>query len=249
MTGTIINITRFCTDDGPGIRTTVFFKGCPLRCAWCHNPESQNPMPEQYQNGETIGRVITAQEVLDEVVRDQIYYETSGGGVTLSGGEPLSQPDFAAAILRRCKERNIHTAVETCGFASRAALEQVMEHCDLVLFDIKETDSDRHLDFTGVPSEPIVENLFRIDAMGIPTILRLPIVPGFNDREEHLATVGELAAKLKHCQGMQIMGYHRLGEYKYEQLGRDYRFQNITEPSAQQVAQWEQIIKENYAKK
>ena len=157
MQGRIINITRFCTDDGPGIRTTVFLKGCPLRCLWCHNPESQNAEEEYYINGEKIGRIISAQEVFDEIVRDKAFYKTSNGGVTLSGGEPLYQAEFSTEILRLCKENGIHTAIETSGFASPNALVSVLKHCDLVLFDIKETDEEKHLEYTGVPLKSILQ--------------------------------------------------------------------------------------------
>ena len=150
MKGKIINITRFCTDDGPGIRTTVFLKGCPLRCIWCHNPESQNPETEVYSDGEIIGKTVTPEEVFKEAVRDKMFYDTSGGGVTVSGGEPLFQPEFTAEVLELCRKNGIHTAIETCGYANRQALQTVLKFCDLVLFDIKETDESKHLEYTGV---------------------------------------------------------------------------------------------------
>lgn len=243
MEGKIINITRFCTDDGPGIRTTVFLKGCPLRCLWCHNPESQNPKEEQYINGERIGRSVTSQEVFDEIERDKVFYETSGGGVTISGGEPLFQPQFTASILKLCKESGIHTAIETCGFTAKNTLEQVLKYCDLVLFDIKETNEEKHFRFTGAPLSPILENLTRINELQIPFVIRLPIIPGLNDTEEHFFKVKELADKMKCCKSIEIMPYHRLGAYKYEQLGRKYLCSDIEEPTKQQIEKWNGFLR------
>lgn len=238
MKGQIINITRCCTDDGPGIRTTVFLKGCPLRCIWCHNPESQNTEPECWPSGEQIGKTVTAHEVVSEVLCDKTFYDLSGGGVTLSGGEPLMQAKFTAEVLRLCKESGGHTAIETSGCAAADMLGRVLPYCDLVLFDVKETSEDNHLLYTGVPLAPILANLRAIDRAGIPTVLRMPIIPGKNDRPEHFAAVKVLAQGLDHCRGIEIMPYHRLGEYKYEQLGRTYRCKGTEEPTAEQVATW-----------
>ena len=243
MQGNIINVTRFCTDDGPGIRTTVFLKGCPLKCAWCHNPESQNPKIETYLNGETIGQTVTADEIFKEILKDKVFYETSGGGVTISGGEPLFQSEFTAELLRLCQENHIHTAIETCGFGSVSDLEKVLRYCDLVLFDIKETNAENHIKFTGVPLNPILENLKRINNFKIPFVIRLPIIPTFNDRNDHLLAVEDLAETLSCCHGVEIMPYHRLGEYKYEQLGREYRCKNLAEPSKSRIKEWESLFK------
>ncbi len=242
MEGTIINLTRYCTDDGPGIRTTVFLKGCPLQCAWCHNPESQNRQTECYQDGEPIGYTVCTEAIAEEVLRDRVFYETSGGGVTVSGGEPLFQPAFTAEILRTCRKAGIHTAIETSGFASETALNQVLPHCDLVLFDLKETNPEKHLQYTGVPLEPILENLRRLDAAGIPLWLRLPIIPGWNDRKDHFDAVRALASTLHHCEKTQIMPYHILGKYKYTRLGREYRCVDVAESTKEQKAAWEAML-------
>ncbi len=244
MEATVINITRYCTDDGPGIRTTVFLKGCPLRCIWCHNPESQNPQIEYYLSGEAKGYIVTAEEIVSEVLRDKVFYEISGGGVTISGGEPLFRPQFTAELLKRCKENGLHTAIETSGFATKKVLEYVLQNCDLVLYDIKETDGERHMQYTGVPLAPILENLKRIDQMEVPYILRLPIIPGLNDREEHFAKVRELVSGMAHCCGVEVMPYHKLGESKYEQLGRAYLCAHIEEPNKDQKEKWNQWCKE-----
>lgn len=242
MQGEIINITRFCTDDGPGIRTTVFLKGCPLKCAWCHNPESQRSGAECYSNGEKIGRTATVQEILDEVLSDQVFYGFSGGGVTVSGGEPLFQAEFTAEILRLCKENGIHTAIETSGYAAAGKLELVSKYCDLVLFDIKETDPQKHLLYTGVPLAPVLANLKLLDDLQKPHIIRLPIIPGVNDRKEHFDEIKKLKKASKYCTDLHIMPYHRLGEYKYELLGRTYAFPVLAEPDKAQVSSWKAYL-------
>jgi len=247
LQGEIINITRFCTDDGPGIRTTVFLKGCPLKCLWCHNPESQNSKKEQYINGEIIGETISSQKVFSEIERDKVFYETSGGGVTISGGEPLFQPEFTAEILRFCKDNRIHTAIETSGFANSDVLISVLKYCDLVLFDIKETDAGKHLEYTGVPLNTILQNLKIVNKMKIPLIIRLPIIPGLNDRQEHFLMVKKLTKELPFCCNIEIMPYHKLGEYKYRQLGRSCPCRHITEPTKEKVREWESFFETNGA--
>ena len=242
MKGKIINITRFCTDDGPGIRTTVFLKGCPLHCIWCHNPESQNPETEVYSDGEIIGKTVTPEEVFKEAVQDKVFYDTSGGGVTVSGGEPLFQPEFTAEVLGLCRKNGIHTAIETCGYANRQALQTVLKFCDLVLFDIKETDESKHLEYTGVGQRIILENLRQINDKQIPFVIRLPIIPGLNDKEEHFLKVNELPEKLEMCQKLQIMPYHKLGVYKYIKLGRKYMCSQIDEPTEQQIKKWQDLL-------
>ena len=243
MQGKIINITRFCTDDGPGIRTTVFLKGCPLKCIWCHNPESQNPDEDYYINGEKIGQTITAEEVFQEIIRDKVFYETSGGGVTISGGEPMFQPEFTSEILRCCKENGIHTAIETSGFATANTFEKVLKYCDLVLFDIKETDAKKLLEYTGATLNIVLQNLKIVNDMKIPFVIRLPIIPGINDRNEHFLKVKAIAEGLAFCRGIEIMPYHKLGEYKYQQLGKEYLCRNIVEPSKDDVEKWKSLLK------
>ena len=272
-TAAIFNIQRFSVDDGPGIRTTVFFKGCPLSCIWCHNPESHRRTPELMYNaqkcilcgacaavcghgghafaeesghtvdrGECIscgacagvcptkalemaGRDAEIGEILDEVLSDKIFYEQSGGGVTLSGGEPLYQPDAAEALCRAAKEAGLHVAMETCGFASETVVRLVAPFVDLFLFDYKAPAAD-HERLTGVPQAPIIRTLELLNALGREIVLRCPIIPGCNDTDAHFDDIAALAARLEHVSAVHLEPYHPLGISKCEQLGREVLYDN-----------------------
>lgn len=292
MKGNIIKISRFCTDDGPGIRTVVFLKGCPLSCIWCHNPESQKKTAEIMYDSkkcvnckvcynvcennchtfnenthifsfdkctvcggcsvacpakaiEIVGKEVSVEEIIEEIEKDSVFYQTSNGGVTISGGEPLYQPGFTSAILKQCKEKRIHTAIETSGFASEAALKNVLKYCDLVLFDIKETDEENHKKFTGVSLNPILKSLNIINEMGVPFVVRLPIIPGLNDREEHFYEVKSIIKNMRFCKGIEVMPYHILGAYKYELLQKKHLCSEITEPNAETINKWKSFFFED----
>lgn len=246
MNGTIFNIQRFCINDGPGIRTTVFLKGCPLKCIWCHNPESQAREPEImfYKDKctkcggcvnvtvndsdfvcfndakEICGKEISSDEVIKEVLKDEIFYKNSGGGITISGGEPFYQFDFSLELVKKAKENGLHTAIETCGFVKNSNLKKIAEFVDLFLYDYKETNSEKHKNFTGVDNTVIIDNLSFLNNINKDVILRCPIIKGCNDRREHFEGIAEIANRYKNILHIEIEPYHSLGEGKYSALGK-----------------------------
>lgn len=266
-TGMIFDIKRFSIHDGPGIRTTVFFKGCPLNCWWCHNPESQALEPEMMfrQNRcirceacrticeqgaiswdddvistdaakctlcgdcveacyaearELIGQEMTAAQVMAEIERDIAFYDESGGGATFSGGEPLWQIDFLLDLLRACQEKDIHTAVDTCGFATWETIDSVREYVDLFLYDLKLMNDAKHREFTTVSNQLILSNLQALADKGENIILRVPIIPEINDAVEDLRQLGAFAATLPHVNQMSLLPYHPTAVEKYRLLHR-----------------------------
>ncbi len=234
ISGRIFDIQKFSVHDGPGIRTIVFFKGCALRCKWCCNPESQNyEIETMMQNGKekTIGRDVTVDEVLQIVKQDLPYYRRSGGGMTLSGGEMLCQTDFAYALLRSAKESAINTAVETTGFAAWEKIERLLPFIDTVLMDIKHTDSAKHKRFTSQPNELILENAAKIAEKANKLIIRVPVIPTFNDTEAEIASIARFASKLKGVNEINLLPYHRFGKDKYEGLGREYLMGDVPSPT------------------
>ncbi len=229
QTGRIFDIQRFSVHDGPGVRTIIFLKGCFLRCKWCCNPESQRYDVETMMVGgkeKIMGRDVTVEEIIDVVERDRIYYRRSGGGLTLSGGECLAQPEFAAAILQACHERGINTAIESTGFAAFEKIEMLLPHLDLFLMDIKHTNSEKHKAFTTQPNELILENAKRIAQYAKELIIRVPVIPGFNDTESEIRDIALFAKELRTVKELHLLPYHRLGEVKYEGLGRNYEMKN-----------------------
>lgn len=220
--GMVFNIQKFSLNDGPGIRTAVFLKGCPLHCAWCANPESQGRQPEVL-GGKQAGQLMSVEEVLAVAKQDEPFYEESGGGVTLSGGEALLQPDFALALLEALHSRGLHTALETTGFAVPEVFQRVCREADLLLFDVKHWEEERHRAGTGVSLQPILENLaFALEA-GWEVLPRVPVIPGFNDSREDGARLAERLLEAGSRQ-VQLLPFHQFGEKKYQQLGRPYAY-------------------------
>lgn len=290
MKGNIFNIQRFSINDGPGIRTTVFLKGCPLSCAWCHNPESNSPLPDifydpvkcagcgkcekicknaqhVFDSGEHIflrssctlcmdcvsacpagafeicGKEITPEDILSEVLRDKEFYEESGGGVTLSGGEPLMQYDFAAEILKKSKEYGIHTAVETSGYCKKD-LSEIRKFVDLWLYDIKLFPENKHIEYTGVSNKIILDNLYFLDNAGAKIILRCPIIPDINLNKDHFNEIAKLAESLKNIEAVHFEPYHPLGTSKAEKLGRIQRYDKKELLSGDEILPFAAIVKD-----
>ncbi len=232
MKGIVFDIKRFAINDGPGIRTTVFLKGCPLRCWWCHNPESQELHPETdikmvqldgktFEQKRIIGKTMSVDEVMAEIDKEAPFYEESGGGVTFSGGEPLMQPDFLLELLKACKLRGYHTSVDTTGFVKKELLENIIPYTDVFLFDIKHLDSEKHKEYTGVGNTLILENLRRIAGSKSKIIIRVPVIPGINDSEawfselkHYLESYGD---KLKE---VHLLPYHSMAKNKYQKFNK-----------------------------
>ena len=236
--GRIFDIQRFSVHDGPGIRTIVFLKGCILRCRWCCNPESQEFGIQTMRRGgktETVGRDITAGEVLDTVERDRIYYRRSGGGMTLSGGEALCQPDFALALFEGAHDRGINTAIETTSCAKWEVIERLLPHIDTYMMDIKHMNPAKHKEFTGQGNELILENAKRIGAAGANLIIRVPVIPGFNDTESEISDIARFAAEIRGVKHIHLLPYHRLGIDKYTGLDREYMLPEILPPSNEKM--------------
>jgi len=282
--GVIFNIQHYSIHDGPGIRTTVFLKGCPLRCFWCQNPESQFPQPVIFFNAERctgcgscvdvcpedaiqivegksktnrrlckgdgkcaeicpsearslMGQYATAGEVFKDVNEDAIFYQNSGGGVTLSGGDPVAQPDFSVSILKLCKDAGIHTAIDTCGFAKWKTLKYILEHVDLVLYDFKHMNPDLHKKYTDVSNEIILDNAKKIhQELNLPMLARVPILPGNNDSAENLKRTAEfISGNLGNGITVHLLPYHRLGETKYERMEEPEKIISVQPPSDEYI--------------
>lgn len=243
--GRIFDIQRFSVHDGPGIRTIVFLKGCYLRCRWCCNPESQSYEIEQMElNGKvkTVGRDVTAGEIISEVERDTVYYKRSGGGLTLSGGESLAQPEFAEALLALAHSHSINTAMESTAFADFSVIEKILPHLDLYLLDIKHMDSQKHKEFTGQYNDKILENAQRIARSPVKLIIRTPVIPTFNDTEEEIRAIARFAASLPGVEEMHLLPYHRIGTDKYKGLGREYSLSHIEPPSREKMDRLLEVV-------
>lgn len=296
--GIIFNIQKFSIHDGPGVRTTVFFKGCPLKCKWCANPESQSErtqilwdfskctgcstcvhmcprqaifmskQKDSIKNSVEVsmdikkcigclqcvdscpsralsfeGESMSVQHVIDECLKDIDFYETSGGGVTISGGEGMSQPEFLKEILEGLKQHNIHLAIETTGYIKKAVFREVAPMFDLLLFDVKHYDSQRHYEGTCVHNELIAENLKWAIAQGIEVLPRIPVIPGFNDSLEDAAGIA-LLLKQAGASRVQLLPFHQFGENKYQKLGLVYAYKNVTALHEEDLQDYKQVFRE-----
>lgn len=286
--GIVFNIQKYSVNDGPGIRTTIFLKGCPLNCLWCHNPESQRTQRDIFfianrclgcgkcieacgtgalsskeekiifdkklcQNcgnctkacrpkaRHFVGDEMTVEEVMKEIMKDYIFYDESGGGATFSGGEPLVQSDFLLQLLERCKEEGIHTTIDTCGFASWDILEKVADNVDLILYDIKHMDNDKHIKYMGTPNELILDNLKKLSERRKRIFVRMPIIPGINDDEENLKKAAEFITKLN-VEQVNLLPYHGIAKDKYNRLSRDYELLEVKDPTKDDMSKVLEVL-------
>ena len=282
LSGLIFNIQRYSIQDGPGIRTTVFLKGCPLSCWWCHNPEGMLPAPEilvietrclacgecrrvcpnapiakldaRDDNGrsrctlcgacvaacpsgarELTGKTVGVAEVISEVLRDRIFYDQSGGGVTFSGGEPLMQPEFLRAILAECRAHGIHTAVDTCGFCAPEHLLDVAQLTDLFLYDVKFVREDEHIKYTGRSNLPILENLSNLGRVHDNIWIRFPVIPGINDDDAHVEEAARFSASVSGVRQVNLLPYHKIGVAKFRRVGLSYQLEHVPAPTPERL--------------
>ena len=289
ITGMVFDVKRFALHDGPGIRTTVFLKGCPLSCVWCHNPESIRPGPELFWSETActgcrtcrnlcehkaveftgaariyhadrcvmcgrcaracpagaitlIGMEMTAEQALEIVERDKPFYDSSGGGVTISGGEPLAQKDFTARIFRGARSCGIHTCLDTSGHGPWGHLEELLGWTDMVLLDIKLVDSERHKALTGATNETILDNARRLAASGVELVVRVPIIPGRNDSPPDVAALAEFLKTLDGVRRIELLPYNRLAESKYARVGLTYELAGLETPDEAHILRIENAL-------
>ena len=237
----IFNIQRFSVNDGPGIRTTVFFKGCPLNCTWCHNPESRSISPEKcnknpyknftgfLNNGEDIiGQSVSTDLIIKEIEKDYLFYEESKGGVTFSGGEPLMQPEFLYKLLTECKDRDVNTAVDTSGYTPPDQLLKIIPFVDLFLYDLKIMNDNQHKEYIGVSNEIILSNLENLSDAEKKTVIRVPLIPGITDTGSNLEAIINFILKLKNILWVSLLPYNEMAPGKYRNLDLEYKLSNLS---------------------
>jgi pyruvate formate lyase activating enzyme len=244
-TGIVFDLRKYSIQDGPGIRTTVFFKGCPLKCWWCHNPESRKLQPEirirttrkkclslsYSEKRDVFGREVTADEIMQEIEKDIIFYDQSGGGVTFSGGEPLMQPEFLYTLLIHCKQKGIHTAIDTSGYAPFEIFEIIYEVSDLFLYDIKLIDEQEHIRYIEISNYKILQNLMLLTQKGNKVIVRIPLIPGITDTEANIKNIIAFLLKLEHIPPVDLLPYNVIGEDKYKRLRKKPKLKNLKRQS------------------
>ena len=292
MTGLTFDIHRFSLNDGPGIRTTVFLKGCYLKCEWCHNPESQSFKPQLSYNPEKcihcfecvkvcpadahkirdnkhyvdwklcdisgkcvdvcssgviklIGKRTQVDEIISEVLKDKKYYDKTGGGLTISGGEPLAQFEFTRDLLIEARKHDLHTIVDTCGFAEPDQFREILPYVDIFLLDYKVTDDEKHKQYTGVSNKKILDNLEFLYNYGASIVLRCPLIPGFNDDELHLEGIKNIIKKYPLLKSVEIMPYHNMGRDKAGRIGMEYKMSDVRNAEVRDKQRWMKYFSTN----
>lgn len=229
----IFKIQRYSIHDGPGIRTTLFLRGCPLSCSWCHNPESQ-PMPDQ-----TISQIQKGviSRLMDVIETDRLFFEESGGGVTFSGGEPLCQPELLSALLDECRSKQIHTCLDTSGFAPVNILEQAAQKADMILYDVKFIDEDAHAKNTGKGASLILNNLRHLSGLDINVKIRFPFIPGITDTDNNIDDIVTFLTRHTIYRDIHLLPYHSTAQNKYEKLNRKYCLSHLLPPSEERLTE------------
>ena len=238
MQGVLFDIKRFAIHDGPGIRTTIFLKGCPQRCWWCHNPESLNPGIE-----DGIGETRTAEQVMQEIEKEMIFYDESGGGVTFSGGEPLMQPEFLSVLMDRCRKQEIHITLDTTGCVPPRIFNSLLDKVDLFLYDLKIIDNSGHRKYTGASNQYALENLETLSKKKKKAIVRFPMIPGITDTIENVTAVAKFVSGLKSIHNIEVLPYHRTAEQKYRRLKLENKMKGVLPPSPERTREVKNIYK------
>lgn len=247
--GLIFNINKYAVNDGPGIRTSVFLKGCPLNCRWCHNPESRDSTIEKpasenlkkilnlplSETKNVIGRIVSVEELTSEILKDRVFYEESGGGATFSGGEPMMQPEFLLNMLKSCRKNGIHTAVDTSGYASTDSFQTIAEFADLFLFDLKLADNKEHIKYTGVPNALILKNLSVLNDLGKEIRIRIPLIPGITDTPGNISGIMKIIEKLNNIEGVDILPFNELINGKYTRLEKELELRELKTQSEEEL--------------
>jgi pyruvate formate lyase activating enzyme len=255
MKGLIFSVKRYSVHDGPGIRVTFFLKGCPLNCIWCHNPEGISPFPEtvmqtnrvgekEFMNYEEAGKYYTVDSVLEILSKEKIFINNSKGGVTFSGGEPMLQFEFLLEVLKACKESGYHTAVDTSGYSSAENYKSIIPFTDLFLFDIKHLDEARHLELTGVSNIGILNNYRLVLESGKDIMVRIPVIPGFNDDQDHIEKLRQFLfiTKTSALKKINLLPFHKIGSSKYKRLNIPYRMGNTEPPSKEKMQKMKELF-------
>ncbi len=294
--GIVTEIERCSTVDGPGIRTVIFLKGCPLNCLWCQNPETISLHPQviwdskqcigcgkcieacpksaitltegkivtdrslclncgkctevcSSQARRLMGKTMTTDELLAIAMRDKIFYDKTGGGVTVSGGEPTIYSEFLLGFFKKCKEYSIHVALDTSGFVKWKVLKEILKYVDLLLYDLKQIDLGKHISYTGVSLNVILENLRKSDNIGSPIWIRTPVIPGYTDSEENIAGIAKFIANLKHVERYELLLYNPLAEQKYLWLGKEYKLEKLRPSTKKKMQELKKIAESECEKK
>jgi len=250
MKGLIFSVKRYSIHDGPGIRVTFFMKGCPLSCIWCHNPEGISPFPEkvtrinkvgerEFSQIDDVGKYYSAGDIIGILEKEQVFINQSNGGVTFSGGEPMLQFEFLLESLKACKAKGYHTAVDTSGYSSPENFESIIPFTDLFLFDLKHLDDNKHFEFTGVSNKIVIENFRLLLESGKDVMIRIPVIPGYNDDNELVEKFIKFVdnSKTDSIKKISLLPYHKIGSSKYKRFNVEFRMNNVEQPSAERMKQ------------